>query len=53
MFLKQKRAGLIDALPFIDEIASGLPDLLASEDKAVPLEMAVVTSLWGNKVVHY
>lgn len=50
MFLKQKRAGLIDALPFIDEIASGLPDLLASEDKAVPLEMAVVTSLWGNKM---
>ena len=44
------QAGLQDALPFVDDIAEQLPTLLSAEDVAVPLEMAVFTSLWGNKM---
>ena len=50
MFTKQKVQGLIEALPNIEEIAVRLPDLLASNDKAAIIELAVLTSLWGNKM---
>eukprot|EP01035_Chromulina_nebulosa_P028171 gene28171-37148_t len=50
MFAKQKQAGLQDALPFVNDIAEQLPALLSSEDVSIPLEMAVFTSLWGNKM---
>ena len=39
-----------DALPFVNDIAEQLPTLLSAEDVSVPLEMAVFTSLWGNKM---
>ena len=50
MFTKQKAQGLIEALPNIDEIAARLPGLLVSDDKATIVELAVLTSLWGNKM---
>ena len=34
----------------MDDIAAQLPTLLSAEDVAIPLEMAVFTSLWGNKM---
>jgi len=49
MFARQKVQGLIEALPSIHEIAVRLPALLASE-KWAALEVAVQTSLWGNKM---
>jgi hypothetical protein len=49
MFTQQKVSGLIEALPSINEIADRLPTLLLSEKKAA-LEVAVQTSLWGNKM---
>ena len=49
MFVQQKAQGLIEALPSINEIATRLPALLKS-DKSAALEVAVQTSLWGNKM---
>ena len=49
MFAQQKVQGLVEALPSIHEIAARLPALLASEKRAA-LEVAVQTSLWGNKM---
>lgn len=50
MFSKQKVEGLIAALPNIQEIAGRLESLLASDSKATIIELAVLTSLWGNKM---
>jgi len=49
MFVQQKAQGLIEALPSINEIATRLPSLLKSE-KSAALEVAVQTSIWGNKM---
>ena len=50
MFVKQKASGLADAVPVIDEITAKLPALLASSHLADALEIAIQTSLWGNKM---
>jgi len=52
MFAKQKQAGLRDALPFVNDVAEHLISLLGATniDVGIPLEMAVFTSLWGNKM---
>ena len=50
MFVKQKSSGLMDAVPVIDEITAKLPALLASSHLADALEIAIQTSLWGNKM---
>jgi len=57
MFLKQKLDGLVDALPFIDDIAINLIDLLDSysvsndsQELRTIIELALTTSLWGNKM---
>ena len=49
MFKKQKAAGLVEALGSIDEIAARLPALLAA-DRTEAVTVAVLTSLWGNKM---
>jgi hypothetical protein len=53
-FSSQKVKGLLEALPSISDIASRLPTLLKNcegvEDKKVAIEVAVLTSLWGNKM---
>jgi len=48
-FTKQKFGGLVEALPHIEEISSRLPSLLAQE-KDLAAEVAILTSLWGNKM---
>ena len=50
MFSKQKVSGLIEALPNIQEIAGRLEALIASDSKSTVIELAVLTSLWGNKM---
>ena len=50
MFSAQKVAGLVEAMPSIEEIARRQPALMASESKEVVVTLAVLTSLWGNKV---
>jgi hypothetical protein len=53
MFIKQKFDGLIAALPSVDSIAERLPDLINegnNNDISIALEIAVQTSLWGNKM---
>ena len=57
MFIKQKVDGLVDALPFIDDIAVNLIDLLDSysvsndsQELRTIIELALTTSLWGNKM---
>lgn len=50
MFAPQKLRGLLDAKMTIDDIALRLPYLLESEDISRTLEIAVHTSLWGNKM---
>jgi len=57
MFIRQKVDGLVDALPFIDDIAVNLIDLLDSysdsndsEELRSIIELALSTSLWGNKM---
>ena len=50
MFAKQKAQGLVESMPNIEDIAGRLPGLLASDDKAAIVELAVLTSLWGNKM---
>ena len=52
-FIKQKFDGLIAALPSVDSIAERLPNLINegnSGDISIALEIAVQTSLWGNKM---
>ena len=49
-FSRQKVSGLIEALPNIQEIAGRLPGLLGTDDKVAIIELAVLTSLWGNKM---
>jgi hypothetical protein len=49
-FSRQKVSGLVEALPNIQEIAGRLPGLLATDDKVAIIELAVLTSLWGNKM---
>lgn len=52
-FIKQKFDGLVAALPSIDSIAERLPNLINegnSGDITIALEIAVQTSLWGNKM---
>ena len=48
-FTKQKFSGLIEALPHIEEVSSRLPSLF-SQDKNLAAEVAILTSLWGNKM---
>jgi uncharacterized protein with ATP-grasp and redox domains len=52
MFVLQKVSGLMDALPSINEITSRLPDLLTKDPELLhdALEIAIQTSLWGNKM---
>jgi uncharacterized protein with ATP-grasp and redox domains len=55
MFVKQKANGLIEALPAIEEIAEKLPEILTAArlDRTIvvdALEVAIQTSLWGNKI---
>lgn len=55
MFVKQKVNGLVEAMSSIDEICQRLPTLLAEgaagDDKLrIALEVAIHTSLWGNKM---
>ena len=53
MFIKQKFDGLIAALPSVDSIAERLPNLINegnNNDISIALEIAVQTSLWGNKM---
>lgn len=50
LFMIVGQAGLQDALPFVNDIAEQLPSLLDADDVSIPLEMAVFTSLWGNKM---
>ena len=49
-FKKQKASGLVEALPSIDEIAQRLPTLLRADDKKDTVKVAILTSLWGNKM---
>ena len=52
-FVKQKVQGLFEALTSIEAIASRLPLLLEnsmSDDKSIAVEIASLTSLWGNKM---
>ena len=51
-FVKQKVSGLLEALPSIEAVSSKLPDLLdASQTNVnVAVEVALQTSLWGNKM---
>jgi len=50
-FKKQKANGLIEALPSIEEIAERLPLLVSDQaNKAESVKVAVLTSLWGNKM---
>ena len=48
-FQKQKVSGLIEALPSIESVASRIPSLL-EQDIHMICKVAVLTSLWGNKV---
>ena len=52
MFTKQKLAGLIDSIVFVDDVTTQLLLLLRNPSTAIttPLEMAIFTSLWGNKM---
>jgi damage-control phosphatase, subfamily III len=50
MFVPQKFAGLVSAMPSIDDISSRIPSIIASADKIDALSLAVQTSLWGNKI---
>ena len=52
-FVKQKVQGLFEALTSIEAIAGRLPLLLEnsmSNDKSIAVEIALLTSLWGNKM---
>lgn len=52
-FIKQKFDGLVAALPSVDSIAERLPNLINegnTGDISIALEIAVQTSLWGNKM---
>eukprot|EP00607_Mallomonas_marina_P005148 CAMPEP_0182429444 /NCGR_PEP_ID=MMETSP1167-20130531/28964_1 /TAXON_ID=2988 /ORGANISM="Mallomonas Sp, Strain CCMP3275" /LENGTH=407 /DNA_ID=CAMNT_0024613153 /DNA_START=169 /DNA_END=1392 /DNA_ORIENTATION=+ len=48
-FTKQKVNGLLEALSSIEDVASRLPGLL-EQDVKVATEIAIKTSLWGNKM---
>lgn len=48
-FQKQKVNGLIEALPSIENVAARIPTLL-QQDIQMICKVAVLTSLWGNKV---
>jgi hypothetical protein len=48
-FQKQKVDGLLEALPSIEGISQRVPALLKQDSKIVA-EIAVLTSLWGNKM---
>jgi hypothetical protein len=50
MFIKQKFTGLVDAMPYIGEIARSLPLLLETSSISNSLDLAIFTSLWGNKM---
>ena len=49
-FKTQKVSGLIEALPNIEKVAERLPPLLTSNNTEAIIELAVITSLWGNKM---
>lgn len=49
MFVMQKANGLMEAMPAIQEIAEKLPIVLAG-GIVDALEIAIQTSLWGNKI---
>ena len=49
-FKKQKANGLVEALTSIEEIARRLPVLLKAPDKKETIKIAILTSLWGNKM---
>jgi uncharacterized protein with ATP-grasp and redox domains len=49
-FAAQKSAGLVEAMPSIEEIAKRLPASISSDNKAEVVKLAVLTSLWGNKM---
>lgn len=48
-FQKQKVEGLLEALPSIESVAERVPALLL-QDASVVARIAVLTSLWGNKM---
>lgn len=54
MFIKQKVAGLLDSIPVIKELATRIPVLVAEgmnkENLIQCIEVAIHTSLWGNKM---
>ncbi len=54
MFIKQKVAGLLDSIPVIKELAIRVPVLIAEgmnkENLIQCIEVAIHTSLWGNKM---
>lgn len=49
-FAKQKVSGLLEALTPIEDVAARLPLLIKNGQLDVALEIAVHTSLWGNKM---
>mmetsp|Transcript_3447 Transcript_3447/g.5373 ORF Transcript_3447/g.5373 Transcript_3447/m.5373 type:complete len:475 (-) Transcript_3447:659-2083(-) len=50
MFVKPKFEGLLDSLQLVDQVAAQLESLLAAGDSRTAFEVAVATSLWGNKM---
>jgi uncharacterized protein with ATP-grasp and redox domains len=54
MFIKQKVAGLLNSIPVIKELAKRVPALISEgtnkDNLANCIEVAIHTSLWGNKM---
>lgn len=48
-FMKQKVDGLIESLPYVEDVALRLPTLLLQKPEVI-IDIAFKTSLWGNKM---